>query len=185
MRKRPRRIIPSMPASPSVQRLNLRAKRHRLNRANRVSVADILALIDSIKDVANRRQWPADLLSHYGTMLSKIANRMRYIERLNARRAIRLNVIQWQLDAGARLARTRDLNEELAWLLNRQHRNRNLYAMAQGKRTLAKLGVEHYRRIGKLGAQVRWDRERALNRAADSPLSTGGPATIGERGDLE
>ena len=23
---------------------------------------------------------------------------------------------------------------------------------------LAKLGVEHYRRIGKLGAQVRWDR---------------------------
>ena len=61
-------------------------EKHRPKRVNRVPIADILSLIESIKDVANRRQWPADLLSHYRTMLSKIAKRMRYIERLNARR---------------------------------------------------------------------------------------------------
>src|SRR5215469_3622294 len=91
---------------------------HRQERANRVQIAHILGLIDSIKDVANKRQWPADLLSHYSSTLKKIAKRMRYIERLNARRAVRMNVIQWQRDTGARLARTRDIDELLAWLLD-------------------------------------------------------------------
>lgn len=70
-------------------------------------------------------------------------------------------MIRWQVANGARLARCRDADNALDYLLNRQaHRSRNLYAMAQGKRTFLKLGVEHYQRIGKLGAQVRWQRER-------------------------
>lgn len=70
-------------------------------------------------------------------------------------------MIRWQRDQGARLARCHDTDQTLAWLLNRRaHRNRGLYAMAQGKRTAAKLGAGHYSDIGKLGAMRRWHPEQ-------------------------
>lgn len=77
---------------------------------------------------------------------------------------------------GLRFARTRDLNEQLAWLLNRRaFSSRNLYAMAQGKRTALKLGSAHMAEIGRKGAQVRWDRERA-RKAAELAQNAAQPA---------
>lgn len=163
MRTRPRRIIPFMPASPSKERLESRIYRKRL----RPIKPQVDALLKAIDAVAIQRDWPADLRSEYRTVLKNLARKALHLERLDARRMARLNILKWKVQQGARLADTYNLNQQLAWLLNRKaHRNRNLYAMAQGKRTLAKLGIEHYRRIGKLGAQARWDRERG-GRAAE------------------
>jgi hypothetical protein len=160
MRKRAWRIIPSMPASPTFERLRPHARRHHLKPAKIITDSEIKDLLHAIQTVQISPRLPADVLSDLRSFVKKVGKRLKYIEQWKARTSAKLHVIQWQRDAGLRLAQTRDLNNQLAWLLNRRaHRNRNLYAMAQGKRTLAKLGVEHYRRIGKLGAQVRWQRE--------------------------
>lgn len=146
-----------MAASPS---LRARARR-RLKPTNRVSIKPISDLIITLRSLQVRSRVPADLLSEYASQVKKAIKRLHYLERLSFRRAGRLNMIRWQVANGARLARCRDADNALDYLLNRQaHRSRNLYAMAQGKRTFLKLGVEHYQRIGKLGAQVRWQRER-------------------------
>lgn len=126
---------------------------HRLKPPRLVNFQQTIDLLNSIK-IPSRLD--AGSISQLRATIKKAAKRLRYLERMNGRFRARLRVTSWRIDNGARLAETRDLNAQLAWLLNGQCR----YATAQGKRTFLKLGVEHYQRIGKLGAQVRWQRER-------------------------
>lgn len=161
-----------MAASPSLIRLRKRSRRSRLKPVRRVSTKEIAALISKLKALPKGSRVPADLLSVYGTEVRKVIARLGFLEKLNARRAGRLNMIQWQRDNGLKLARCRDANALLGHLLNRQaHRSRNLYAMAQGKRTALKLGSAHMSAIGKLGAAARWHKS-----AHTSPTTEEKPA---------
>ena len=141
-----------MPTLPSLKHRASRLDK----RVKRVDYQAFDTLIARLKSLQVGSRVPADLLSDYASQVRKVILRLKRLEQLHHRTSARLNITQWRIDQGARLARTRDLNAQLAWLLNGQCR----YATAQGKRTFAKLGVEHYQTIGKLGAQVRWQRER-------------------------
>ena len=144
-----------MAASPSLSRLKSRRSRHRLK-----SLApQFNALIQALDAIQPTKRLPLDTLS---LLRSTVRNARRYAQELvrrNARREANYQFIRWQRNNGIRLAQTRNLNAQLEWLLNRQHRGRGLYAMAQGKRTFQKLGREHYVRIGKLGAAKRWHKD--------------------------
>jgi hypothetical protein len=167
MPTRPRAHHSSVTASPSIERLrhqaerlSQRAHRHRLKPAKLIRDNEIKDLLHAIETVPVPRRLPPDVLSQLRSLLKKVAKRLRYIEQWKTRYAAKFNVIQWQRNAGAKLAQTRDLNAQLAWLLNRQHRNRNLYAMAQGKRTSLTLGSAHMAAVGRQGAMRRWHPER-------------------------
>jgi hypothetical protein len=82
-----------------------------------------------------------------------------HVQRRDARRDAIVKTIQWQRDTGVRLAHTRDLNATLAWLLN-LGQQRNVHAVAHGKRIAAMLGRDHYVNMGKLGAAARWQNHR-------------------------
>jgi hypothetical protein len=156
-----------MSASPSLVLLRKRGRKMRGKRANRVTPAEIKSLLADVDAVPISRQLPIELRSQLRTLLTKISRRLAYLDRLQVRRASRMSSLQGQLANGRRLAATRDIDAQLAWLLDRKHQGKNVHAMAQGKRTAAKLGVEHYRRIGLIGAAVRWERERAKKAQAD------------------
>ncbi len=83
-----------------------------------------------------------------------------HVKRLDARRSARQKVTDWRLRQGARLADTAHRDATLAWLLHATNRGLNVHAVAHGKRIAAKLGVQHYKTIGKLGADARWKKHR-------------------------
>jgi hypothetical protein len=176
MRARPQRIISFMPASLSIERLKAKTYRKRVPSP----IPQLEALIRAIDALGPSPRLPADLLSEYRSALRNLVRRAKHIERLNARRSAYLTITKWRVRLGVRLADTYNLDQQLAWLLDRQKTGRNVHAMAQGKRTFAKLGREHYVRIGKLGAAARWHRERAVDFPQCADL-----AATGERSDSD
>lgn len=131
-------------------------------------------MLAALEAIPIQRNWPMDVKSECRALIRKARKWAIHAERLDARRSAQLNMIKWRIRAADRIGNHRDLNEHLAYLLNRKaHASRNLYAMAQGKRTFLKLGVEHYKSIGRLGAERRWQIHRlvkAISVAAASQI---------------
>ena len=124
------------------------------------AIPQIEAVIRAIEALKPCPRFPADVLSQYRSALRNLAKRARHVEILNRRRDAQATIIKWQRTQGLRLAQTRDRNATLAWLLGIQDARLNVHAVAHGKRIAAKLGVQHYKTIGKLGAESRWKKHR-------------------------
>jgi hypothetical protein len=137
-----------MATLPSLQTLKRRAH-SRLKPLRRLNIQ---ATINQLEAIRIGPRISADDLSEIRTIIKKALERLRYSDKYNSRLIARNRMTRWRIDNGARLAQTTQLDDLAAWLLGR----RQASAYAQGKRTLAKLGREHYVRIGKLGAAARW-----------------------------
>jgi hypothetical protein len=144
-----------MAATPSIARLKSRVYRKR--------VPSVIPAIDSLllvlEGIKPSRRLPADVLSQYRSTIKLVRQKALHVQRRDARRDAIVKTIQWQRDTGVRLAHTRDLNATLAWLLN-LGQQRNVHAVAHGKRIAAMLGRDHYVNMGKLGAAARWQNHR-------------------------